>query len=137
VIGVAAPPSVKRLAAELVAQGIESQYLARVLERVSPDESLDQLQAEIVREMAQALGRSEDRVNVALAELELHKARYEQAVREAAPVTERQRHATAFNAQRTIAQTKLRELLIHREALGFRRNQVLSELYPIPPKVKD
>jgi hypothetical protein len=134
---VPAPPSVKRLAAELVAQGIESKYMERVLARVAPDEQMETLQAEIAREVAQALGRSEDRVNVALAELELHRARYERAVRENAPATERQGYAQAFNAQRVVAQAKLRDLLIHREAIGFRRNQMLYELYPIPPKLKE
>jgi hypothetical protein len=127
---------VKRLAADLVAQGIESKYLARVLAKVAPDESMDQLQAEIAREIAQALGRSEDYVNVALAELELHRARYERAVSDDAPANERQGFADAFNAQRVVAQSKLRNLLIHREACGFRRNQLLNELYPIPPKLK-
>jgi hypothetical protein len=133
---VPAPPSVKRLAADLIAQGIDSQYLARVIARVSPDEQMDTLQAEIAREIAQSLGRSEDRVNVALAELELHRARYERAVREGAATSERQRFVDAFNAQRAVAQSKLRELLIHREAIGFRRNQMLNELYPIPAKLK-
>jgi hypothetical protein len=133
---VAAPPSVKRLAADLVAQGIESKYLDRVLAKLAPDESLDQLQAEIACEIAQALGRSEDYVNVALAELELQRARYERALREGAPMNERQGYADAFNAQRVVAQSKLRNLLIHREAIGFRRNQMLNELYPIPPKLK-
>jgi hypothetical protein len=127
---------VKRLAADLVAQGIESKYLARVLAKVAPDESMDALQAEIAREIAQALGRSEDHVNVALAELELHRARYERAVREGAPTSERQGYADAFNSQRVVAQSKLRHLLIHREAIGFRRNQMLNDLYPIPPKLK-
>jgi hypothetical protein len=133
---VAATPSVKRLAADLVAEGIESKYLTRVLARVAPDESMEALQAEIAREIAQALGRSEDHVNVALAELELHRARYERAVREGAPSPERQGFADAFNAQRAVAQSKLRYLLIHREAIGFRRNQMLNDLYPIPPKLK-
>jgi hypothetical protein len=30
----------------------------------------------------------------------------------------------------------VRDLLIHREAIGFRRNQILNELYPIPPKLR-
>jgi hypothetical protein len=120
------PTKVKKLAAELVAQGIDSQYLARVTARVSPDEQLESLEAEIAREMAQSLGRSEDRVNLALAELDLHKGRYEHALREGA----------AFNTQRTAAQARLRELLIHREAIGFRRNNMLADLYPIPPKLR-
>ncbi len=130
------PTKVKKLAAELVAQGIDSQYLARVTARVSPDEQLESLEAEIAREMAQSLGRSEDRVNLALAELDLHKGRYEHALREGAPAGELQRLADAFNTQRTAAQARLRELLIHREAIGFRRNNMLADLYPIPPKLR-
>lgn len=122
--------TVKRLAAELVAQGIESQYLTRVMARVTADEHLETLEAEIAREVAQSLGRSEDRVNLALAELDLLKARYDRA-----PAAERRACAEAFNEQRTVAEARLRELLIHREAVGFRRNQVLNELYPIPAKL--
>ena len=126
---------VKRLAAELVAQGIESQYLSRVLARVDSEGQLESIQAEIAREVAQALGRTEDRLNLALAELELLKARYDQALQNGAPASAREACATAFNAQRVVAQQRLRDLLIHREACGFRRNAVLNELYPIPPKL--
>lgn len=133
----AAPPSAKRLAADLIAQGIESKYLARVLEKVGGEDSLDQIEREFVREIATALGRSEDHVNLALAELELHRARYDRAVREGASAAERQGYADAFNAQRLVAQRKLRDLLIHREAIGFRRNNILNDLYPIPPRLKE
>lgn len=133
----AAPPSAKRLAADLIAQGIESKYLARVLAKVGGEDSMEQIEREFVREIATALGRSEDRVNLALAELELHRARYDRAVRDGASDEERQSHARAFNQQRIVAQTKLRDLLIHREAIGFRRNNMLNDLYPIPPKLKE
>jgi hypothetical protein len=122
----------KKLAAELVENGIESKYLSRVQARVSPEQRLESIEQEIAQEMAGALGRSEDRVNLALAELELLHALHERA-----PVSERRKLALAFNAQRTVAQTKLRDLLIHREAVGFRRNQLLNELYPIPPRLAE
>lgn len=131
----AAPPSLQRLAADLAAEGIASQYLQRVLERVSPDQQLETLQAEIAQEMAQALGKSEDRVNLALAELELRLGRFRAAERACAAASELQALADAYNAQRHVASARLRELLIHREAIGFRRNQLLQELYPIPPKL--
>ena len=130
-----APPSIKRLASDLAAEGIESPYLARVLERVSPDQQFETLQVEIAQEMAQALGRSEDRVNLALAELELRMARFQCAKRAAVATGELQALADAYNAQRTVAAARLRDLMIHREAIGFRRNQLLQELYPIPPKL--
>ena len=44
--------------------------------------------------------------------------------------------AEAFNAQRKVAEECLRHLVIHREAAGFRRNQILYELFPIPPRLR-
>lgn len=122
----------KRLASELKAHGVESHYLARVEKYLSPEEQLETLQVEIMREAASALGRSEMRVNLALAELQLHKARYDRAIAEDSPAAS---IVEAYNAQRKVAQARLRELLIQREALGFRRNQILNELFPIPAKL--
>jgi hypothetical protein len=127
--------AVKKLASDLIAQGVDSQYLARIQARVDAEERMDSLQAEIAHEIAQALGRTEDKVNVALAELELQRAYYDRAVLEDAPASELQQRVNAYNAQRTLAQARLRELLIHREAAGFRRNQILNDLFPIPPKL--
>lgn len=122
----------KKLAAELIENGIESKYMARVSARVTSEDRLETLEQEIAQEMAGALGRSEDRVNLALAELDLLRHRYERA---SAP--ERGSAAVLFNAQRQRAQQRVQELLIHREACGFRRNQILSELYPIPPRLPE
>lgn len=123
----------KQLAEELRANGVQSEYLARIEARVTREQQLENVQAEIAQEVASALGRSDMRVNVALAELQLCRVRCEQAA--GAPLPERQRLAEAFNAQRQVAQARLRDLQIHREAIGFRRNQVLHELYPIPSRM--
>jgi hypothetical protein len=126
----------KRLATELQAHGVESQYLARVEAYLTPEQQLESLQLELVREVANALGRSEMRVNLALAELELHKARYDRALAQGSPRAECVGLIEAYNAQRKVVQARVRDLLIHREALGFRRNQILNELYPIPAALK-
>lgn len=128
-----AAPSWKKLAAELVEHGIESRYIARVSARVTPEQQLETLEVEIAQEMASALGRTEDRLNLALAELELLAARHARAQREQATATQLHALASAYNGQRAVAQARFRELVIHREAIGFRRNQILYELYPIPP----
>ena len=128
-------PAYKKLAAELVEHGVESQYLARVTAKVTPEQQLDTLEKELVQEMASALGRSEDRLNLALAELELHMARYQRARAERAGQIQLEQLVEAYNTQRSAALMRLRELTIHREAVGFRRNQILHELYPIPPKL--
>ncbi|MDB4990856.1 MAG: hypothetical protein JWN04_6034 [Myxococcaceae bacterium] len=125
----------EKLAAELVEHGVESEFVARVMARVRPEQQLANIERELVQEMAGALGRSEDRVNLALAELELCYARVMRA-RQRAPEAELAALVEAYNAQRVLAQQRRRELLIHREAVGFRRNQMLDELYPIPPKLE-
>jgi hypothetical protein len=127
-----AQPAWKKLASDLQEHGVDSRYIARIEARVTPEEQLDNLQREIVQEIAGALGRSEDRVNLALAELELLAARYRLA-----SGSQRGELARAFNTQREVARARVRDLLIHREAAGFRRNAILSELYPIPAALKD
>jgi hypothetical protein len=122
-----APPAWKKLAHELQEQGIESRYMARITARVTPEQRLENVEAEILQEIAGALGRSEDRVNLALAECELLAAKHARAVG-----AERRELARRFNEQRAVARARVRDLLIHREAAGFRRNQILTELYPIP-----
>ena len=125
----------KRLAAELRAHGVQSEYLSRIDARLTREQRLENLEAEIAQEVAAALGRTDLRVNLAFAELELCKARYEQAKSAASALAVRRELAEAFNQQRQVAQGRLRDLVIHREAIGFRRNQVLSEIYPVPPRM--
>lgn len=126
----------KRLASELIAHGVQSEYIARVEARISREQQLENLQAELTQEIAGALGRTDMRVNLAFAELELCRARYDRGVESGAASDEVRALAQAFNEQRGVAQARLRELQIQREAIGFRRNQVLNELYPLPPKLK-
>lgn len=127
-------PPWKKLASELREHGVESRYLPRIEARVTPEDQLEQLEVELAQEMASALGRTEDRLNLALAELELLAARCDRAAATFASDDERRALCEAFNAGRRVAHERLRALLIQREALGFRRNQILSELYPIPPR---
>jgi predicted DNA binding CopG/RHH family protein len=126
----------KRLASELAAHGVVSEYLARVEARLSLEQRVENLQVELMQEMANALGRVELRVNMALAELDLQRAKYDRALARGAPEAERNALIEVFNAQRELARARVRELLIQREAMGFRRNQILNELYPIPPRLR-
>lgn len=119
-----------RLVRELKDAGYESPYLDRLRARLDPSEAIAQLEKEIVREMAQALGRTEDKLNYALLRLELAARDLDGATdeRERARLTER------YNALRAEAIEARQALLIHREAIGIRRNRVLYEIYPIPPR---
>jgi hypothetical protein len=125
----------KTLASELIAHGVQSQYMARIEARIAMEQRLEGLHVEHQQEMACALGKTELRVLGALAELELRRARNDRALRSEAPREECARLVDAFNEQRLVAHARVRDLLIHREAIGFRQHHVLDELYPVAPKL--
>lgn len=127
------PPPWKRLVLELTDQGFESPYLDRLRRKLDVDQAHRELEKEILQEMAAALGRAEDKVNLALLELQLRERELD--LRAASSVPERLDEAIdAYNAQRDVARRYVWELTIHREALGFRRNDILAQFYPIPPR---
>jgi hypothetical protein len=118
------------LVRELRDAGFESPYLERLRARHDVAAAEEQLEREIIREMAAALGRAGEKVDVALLRLDV-------AAKELAAATtpdERARLAARFNTLRSAALTARHELRIHREAVGIRRNDVLDREYPIPPR---
>lgn len=123
----------KRLVLELTDEGFESPYLDRLRARLNVEQSHRELEKEILQEMAAALGRAEDKLNLALLRLQLIERELESLPPRGAGVDLRER-VEGYNAQREVASRCLWELTIHREALGFRRNEILERLYPIPPR---
>ena len=121
-------PPWKRLVEELKDQGYDSVYLDRLRASLDVAQQHAILEKEIVQEMAYALGKSAAKVNHALLELELLQER----LRADPTPEERDALLEAFAHKREEAVRLRRDLLIHREALGIRRNQVLEQLYPIP-----
>jgi len=120
------------LVRELRDRGYQSPYLDRLRTRLDVEAAQEELEKEIVREMAAALGRSGEKVDVALLRLEL-------AGRDLAAATdlaERARLTVRFNALRAEALKARHELRIHREAVGIRRNDMLDREYPIPPRAR-
>lgn len=120
-------PPWKRLVEELKDQGYESIYLDRLRASLDVQQQHGVLEKEIIQEMAYALGKTAAKVNHALLELEL----LQRELSLAASREERQVLRDAFRLKRAEALERRRELLIHREALGIRRNDVLEKLYPI------
>lgn len=123
---------IRRLVGELNQQGVKSEYLDRLTERVtalgSAELTMAALEVELRQEVSQSLGRAEDRINHALLALEL-------AGREAdaaPPGPARDALVAEFNALRAEAMRRREYLLIQREALGFRGNEALEKLYPVP-----
>ena len=130
-------PAWKKLIRDLNDSGRQSVYLDRLRDRLHVSQSQDELKKEILQEIASALGRAEDKVILALLRLELLgeevRELEEREERGEAPAGELDARIDAYNAQRRTALRCLWELTTHREALGFRRNEVLREFYPVPP----
>ncbi|HZR80311.1 MAG TPA: hypothetical protein VFD92_04365 [Candidatus Binatia bacterium] len=120
----------QKLVRELRDEGYDSPYLERLRRRLDVYEAQEQLEKEVVREMAAALGRTEEKLLVALLRLELA-GREVDAARDD---RDRRRCIARFNAAREEALSARYELLVHREAIGFRRNQILETMYPVPPR---
>jgi hypothetical protein len=123
---------IQRLVGQLNAQGVKSEYLDRLTERVAAIGNADLQQAalevELRKEVAESLGRAEDKVDHALLTLELIGRQHDAATAAA----DRAALAAAFNAARDEALRYREYLLIQREALGFRGNDALERVYPIP-----
>lgn len=122
-------PPWKALVAELKDRGHESPYLDRLRARMDVEQAQSSLEREIIQEIAAALGRTEEKLNYALLRLEL--AAHEL---NAASDAERAAAGAHFDLMREEALRARHELLIHREAVGIRRNDLLETLYPIPPR---
>ena len=124
-----APPW-KNLVRDLTRTGFESPYLERLKRRVDVELATEELEKEIVQEMATALGRAGDKVDYALLRLDVAA----RAIEEARDPAERRLLIRHWNGLREEAIEARYELRIHREAVGIRRNRMLETQYPIPPR---
>jgi len=124
-----APPW-KSLVRDLADSGFESPYLDRLKRRINVELATEELEKEIVQEMASALGRAGDKVDYAFLRLDV----VARAIDAAASPAERRKRVAQWNALREEAIEARYELRIHREAVGLRRNRVLDAMYPIPPR---
>lgn len=119
-------PAWKSLVEQLVDEGHQSPYLERLRDRYDVRMPRESIEREVLREMASALARAEDKVNFALLELELLGRRCDERGDRAS--------VGAFNAKREHALKVRRELLIHRDALRFPRDPRFEQRYPVPPR---
>jgi len=113
----------------LKSEGFESPYLDRLAARVDAEEEAHRLEAEVRAEVASALGRTGAKVDHAFLEMQVAQREVERAESTA----DRRAAVAAFNARRREAEAARLELRIHREAVGFRRNDDVLHMYPLPP----
>lgn len=119
----------KQLIEDAHVAGVRSQYADRLRAQNPSQESFNSLQREILNEMADALARAGNKVDAALLALELIEHRIEKSTGAA-----REALVAEFNAKREEALSVRRDLMIHREAIGFRNNAGLNAVYPVPPR---
>lgn len=113
----------------------------RIRKRLREQAGLD---AEILQEMAEALGNSGERVEKALAKLQESLSRIRELESRLAfephgviPIrASLEEEVRLYNSLRQQALEQFRWLIIHREALGIRNHAQVAEQYPIPPPMK-
>jgi len=96
-----------------------------------PGESLERTEREIAAEKAATLGRAGERLEAALREVAVVRARWVTAT----TPNDRERLAHEYARVREAALVARRTLLIQREALGLRQHRVVDQLYPEPPRL--
>jgi len=157
----AKPTPWRALAEQLVDEGCESIYLTRLRAQHDVRAHVDTLAEEVAEEMARALGRTTSRVDYAFACLERDRQRASEAAAAVLKLRvpelrdELRRHGLAvggnkpelrarlmpvatadaveaFDAQRAICRKERQNLLIHRQALGFKTGNhgAVEKYYP-------
>lgn len=115
----------------LTREGVESPYLDRLRKRTSPEQVVADVEREIVQEIAQALGRSEERLEHALLELDL----VERDLRALEMTPDPAREAELIASHKRWRETALKrrwELEVHREALRMYDHSLIDKMHPIP-----
>lgn len=115
-------------------QGRRSEYMDRLQRRLNVATGRSSLEAEILSEMAASLGRAEDKINLALLDLETLGAQLDLAERSGVFPTDHDATLARFNQRREDALLAREYLLIQREAIGLRQNDQLPRIYPVPPR---
>ena len=102
-------------------------------------DSIAKLEDELQEEMAVALGKTGDKT---VYYYKLHERAHAQYLRlsdenNRASLEERLKACRTFNALRTEAENARRNLIIHRQAIGFywRNHHIVEEKFPLIPKV--
>jgi hypothetical protein len=133
-------PPWKHLVEQLKSQGVESPYLDRLRERIPTRGAPGDLQRELLEEMASSLRRAEDKILVLLLKLDVLGKELDAldvtrtSARDEAWRRARDKKLASHAELRKDAERAVWELRVQREALGFRRNEALGALYPIPAK---
>jgi hypothetical protein len=102
---------------------------------VSHEDGLRRVEQEIRQAKAEALGRVGERLDAVLAELRALDHRLDERLAAAAvPPAMLAAELETRNRLRDEAARLAHQLIIQREAVGFRRHSLVDERYPIPPR---
>ncbi|MBN1635515.1 MAG: hypothetical protein JW920_03340 [Deltaproteobacteria bacterium] len=95
-------------------------------------DNVDKTDAELIEEMAKSLGHTGYRLELCLDELK----KIQQLLKLSISIKEYNQLVDTFNSTRQEALNRKQALMIHREAIGFRKHMYLDKFYPIPEKKK-
>ena len=116
-------------------QRVDSKYLKRITRTVNVDGYLKDVEDEVLEEIAAAIKRTDNKVNFAMLRMEMAEEDLDKAIAAADRAAEIEA-VERFNTLRKEAETARRNLMIHRQACGFKTDnfRTLLKLYPIGPE---
>jgi len=126
-------PSWRRLAEKIKDDDLaaDSVYLARLRKNHDPRDHIEKLEEEVLEEIAGALGRTAAKTDYAFFVMD----RAERLLDAASHPREQNRLAREFNQARLNAEKARRELMIHRQAVGFTigNQKSVEKKWALPP----
>ena len=101
----------------------------------SIEDSLGKLEEELQEEMASALGKTGDKLEYTYKLMKKAEVKLNESVSNNEELEKRRAAVDLFNAVRDEVEIQRRNLIIHRQAVGFywRNHQIVTDHYPIPP----
>jgi hypothetical protein len=101
-------------------------------ERLPPRGSVASLEREIASEIAYSLGKAGSKLEAGIRRALATRGEIDQLE---PGTSERKKLIERYREERALAEKYLRDLLVQREALGFRRHVELFQSFPIPPRI--
>jgi len=117
-------------------QGYDSVYLERINKKVSIDNHFDDIEHEVLAEMAAAVRQTDQKLNFAMLTMQIAEEELDVAVEKCVKDEEETALVAKFNEARKTAEEMRRNLMIHRQSCGFTtdNHRMIMKLYPIPER---
>jgi hypothetical protein len=134
----------KKMKISIDAEAPETKHIEKMKREgvYSVEDSIAKLEDELAEEMASALGKTGDKTTILFKMMNRAQEEYAKLQEEGVDQVDLERRrlaARTFNVLRQEAETARRNLIIHRQAVGFywRNHAIVEEQYPLPARIQE